>query len=248
MIISSTNWELGVQSYLNLCNITSTTPRKQLRDFAAGVNDLGLWSNMVCWPLRSTQNAGTGTTAYSLGGLGTFNGTLVNGPSWSTDGIVFVAASSQEITVGDAMSFTSQPSSLFVNATAPVLSGARSLIARWNVSNNRSYQFNAPTAGFRVSPSGLNEGPTANFTNASIDGLVSGHYQPSTHVRVYRGSVLDSSNTTSVPSAAFNATATTGIGSRVGADYFDGTIRLVAGFIDVTLAEHEALIPIFESL
>lgn len=89
MIISSTNWELGVQSYLNLCNITATTPRKQLRDFAAGVNDLGLWSNMVCWPLRSTQNAGTGTTAYSLGGLGAFNGTLTNGPTWGADGVNF---------------------------------------------------------------------------------------------------------------------------------------------------------------
>lgn len=44
---------------------------------------------MVCWPLRSSQNAGTGTTAYSLGGLGTYNGTLTNGPTWGTDGIVF---------------------------------------------------------------------------------------------------------------------------------------------------------------
>lgn len=90
MIISSTNWELGVQSYLNLCNITDATPRKQIRDFAAGVNDLGLWSNMVCWPLRSTQNAGTGTTAYSLGGLGTFDGTLVDGPVWGPDGITTI--------------------------------------------------------------------------------------------------------------------------------------------------------------
>jgi hypothetical protein len=44
---------------------------------------------MVCWPLRSSQNAGTGSTAYSLGGLGTYNGTLVNGPTWGADGISF---------------------------------------------------------------------------------------------------------------------------------------------------------------
>jgi hypothetical protein len=60
-----------------------------LSAFVKGVKDLGLWSNMVCWPLRSTQNAGTGTTAFSLGGLGTFNGTLVNGPTWGVDGITF---------------------------------------------------------------------------------------------------------------------------------------------------------------
>jgi hypothetical protein len=89
MVISPNKWELDTQAYLNICNITSTTPRQQLRDFAAGVNDLGLWNSMVCWPLRSTQNAGTGTTAYSLGGLGTFNGTLVDGPIWGADGITY---------------------------------------------------------------------------------------------------------------------------------------------------------------
>jgi hypothetical protein len=87
MVISPNKWELDTQAYLNICNITSTTPRQQLRDFAAGVNDLGLWNSMVCWPLRSLQNAGTGTTAYSLGGLGTFNGTLTNGPTWGVDGV-----------------------------------------------------------------------------------------------------------------------------------------------------------------
>jgi hypothetical protein len=72
---------------LNTCNITSATPRKQIRDFSAGVNDLGLWNSMVCWPLRSSQNYGTGTTAFSLGGLGAFNGTLVDGPTWGADGV-----------------------------------------------------------------------------------------------------------------------------------------------------------------
>ena len=58
-----------------------------LSAFVKGVKELGLWNSMVCWPLRSSQNAGTGTTAYSLGGLGTFDGTLVNGPVWGPDGI-----------------------------------------------------------------------------------------------------------------------------------------------------------------
>jgi hypothetical protein len=95
MILSANKWEHDVQGYLNLCNITDATPRKQIRDFAAGVNDLGLWNSMVCWPLRSTQNAGTGTTAYSLGGLGAFNGTLVNGPTWGVDGIAFTDTTQQ---------------------------------------------------------------------------------------------------------------------------------------------------------
>ena len=89
MTITPNKWELDVQGYLNVCNITSATPRKQIRDFSAGVNDLGLWNSMVCWPLRSSQNYGSGTTAFSLGGLGTFNGTLTNGPTWTTDGVSF---------------------------------------------------------------------------------------------------------------------------------------------------------------
>jgi hypothetical protein len=89
MTISPNKWELDVQGYLNTCNITAATPRQQIRDFAKGVNDLGLWSSMVCWPLRSSQNYGTGTTAFSLGGLGTFNGTLVNGAVMSASGVAF---------------------------------------------------------------------------------------------------------------------------------------------------------------
>ena len=100
MTISPNKWELDVQGYLNVCNISDSTPRQQIRDFAKGVNDLGLWNSMVCWPLRSSQNAGTGTTAYSLGGLGTFDGTLVDGPIWGVDGVTFANASSQYISLG----------------------------------------------------------------------------------------------------------------------------------------------------
>lgn len=88
MTITPNKWELDVQGYLNVCNITAATPRKQIRDFSAGVNDLGLWNSMVCWPLRSSQNYGSGTTAFSLGGLGTYNGLLVGPPTWGDDGII----------------------------------------------------------------------------------------------------------------------------------------------------------------
>lgn len=97
MTISPNKWELDVQGYLNVCNVTSATPRKQLRDFAYGVDELGLWNSMVCWPLRSSQNIGGGDTVFSFGGLGTFNGTRVNGPTWGSDGVTFNNASAQYI-------------------------------------------------------------------------------------------------------------------------------------------------------
>ena len=70
---------------------SGATDRTAINAFVRGVKALGLWNNMVCWPLRSSQNAGFGSTAYSLGGLGTFDGTLVNFSSgaWTADGITF---------------------------------------------------------------------------------------------------------------------------------------------------------------
>lgn len=86
---------MDTQAYLNVCNISAALPRQQIRDFAKGVNDLGLWDSMVCWPLRSTQNYGSGTTAFSLGGLGRFDGTLVGGPTWGTNALDFTTDNSR---------------------------------------------------------------------------------------------------------------------------------------------------------
>lgn len=66
--------------------------RTAINAFVRGVKALGLWNSMVCWPLRSSQNAGNGDTVYSLGGLGTFNGTRVNGPAWGTNGITLTSS------------------------------------------------------------------------------------------------------------------------------------------------------------
>jgi len=68
-------------------NTSGAADRAAINHFVKGIKRLGLWDDMVCWPLRSAQNAGTGSTAYSLGGLGTFSGTLVNGPTWGVDGV-----------------------------------------------------------------------------------------------------------------------------------------------------------------
>ena len=96
----------------DFCRRSGATDRAAINAFVRGVKDLGLWNNIVCWPLRSSQNAGTGTTAYSLGGLGTYNGTLVNGPTWGTSGITFVNASSQHILMGSQV-FTNSDYTMF---------------------------------------------------------------------------------------------------------------------------------------
>lgn len=74
---------------LDYCARSGASDKAAISAFVRGVKALGLWNNMVCWPLRSSQNAGNGDTVYSLGGLGTFNGTRVNGPAWTADGLSF---------------------------------------------------------------------------------------------------------------------------------------------------------------
>ena len=74
--------------YFQRATVRDAIGRFEVCLFVRGMKTLGLWQNMVSWPMRSYQNAGT-TTAYSLGGLGTFNGTLENGPTWGADGMTF---------------------------------------------------------------------------------------------------------------------------------------------------------------
>jgi len=82
-------YDADAVAYFERAGVTDATAKGQINAFVKGIKDLGLYNSMICWPLRSSQNAGTGTTAYSLGGFGTVNGTLTNGPTWSADGVVF---------------------------------------------------------------------------------------------------------------------------------------------------------------
>jgi len=67
---------------------TATASSQSLiNTFVKGIKGLGLWNNFVCWPLRSSQNASATQTAYSLGGLGSYNGNLVNNPAWASNGL-----------------------------------------------------------------------------------------------------------------------------------------------------------------
>ena len=89
MPIVSAGFDPDASAYFSRAGITNATAKVQINNFVLGIKNLGLWSSILCWPLRSTQNAGTGTTAYYLGGLGTFDGTLSASPSWGANGVSF---------------------------------------------------------------------------------------------------------------------------------------------------------------
>lgn len=98
MILIKPAYDADASSFFTTAGVTSTAGRQQISRFVTGIKDLGLWNSMVCWPLRSSQNAGTGTTAYSLGGLGNFNGTITNG-TWLSDGLSLATASNSYVSM-----------------------------------------------------------------------------------------------------------------------------------------------------
>ena len=178
MTISQQKWELDTQEYLNVCNITAALPRQQIYEFSRGVNNLGLWTSMVCWPLRSSQNAATGNTMFSLGGLGAFNGTMANTPTRGADGMVFTDHTNQHISTAltpalDHCIFASTQCNA-EGADANVVAGCRPAGDRvpthsgWSLGQSWSRVFRLPI----WSPDGTldNVGPTA-ITNGSFSTL-----------------------------------------------------------------------------
>lgn len=96
-------------AYFTAAGITDDTAKTQINNFVVEIKTLGLWNSFVCWPLISSQNAGTGVTAYSLGGLGNYNGTLNNGPVWEANGVNMETAT-RNISTGLAIN---QPFTIF---------------------------------------------------------------------------------------------------------------------------------------
>jgi len=116
-------------AYFNRASVTDATAKGQINAFVKGVKTLGLWSNMVCWPLRSAQNVGTGTTVYSLGGYGINNGTMNGTISWETDGIIYPNDSTFKfITTGFTMAYDAANSSFAVGALTATSSANRRYI------------------------------------------------------------------------------------------------------------------------
>ena len=127
-------FDADAAAYFDRAGVTNATAKAQINAFVKGVKDLGLYNNMVSWPLRSAQNAGTGTTAYSLGGLGTFNGTLTNGPTWGADGVIFDGIN-DFINTGDPIN----------SAKIVYVSYKTNLVGALNASVVGNYNFNGST-------------------------------------------------------------------------------------------------------
>ena len=83
-----TGFDADAAAYFDRAGVTDATAKAQINAFVKGAKSLGIYNSMASWPMRSSQNAGSGNTVYSLGGLQISNATKVGG-TWGTDGIFF---------------------------------------------------------------------------------------------------------------------------------------------------------------
>jgi hypothetical protein len=136
------SYDADALTYFTNTGITDLTARRQINDFVVGVKALGAWSTMVCWPMRSSQNAGTGSTVYSLGGGGTFNGTMTAGATWGSEGITFNGSTGRVSTA--LTSITSDHTSMSIFKQT-ITTGFQVTLAKDDQGSNR--QFNHVSDG-----------------------------------------------------------------------------------------------------
>ena len=212
--------DADASAYIARAGVTDTTGQQQINDFVVGVKKLGLYNNMVAWPLRSTQNAGTGVTAYSLGNLGTFNGTLTNGPTWGTGGVTFDGTDDFIQTA-----FTSELSEFSVFSVTTPSSGATGFeFSKDNRSTKIDFSVFQQTSNIKL----LLSNPTANtltgpsFTDGVIRASIARASSSVNKIRKDNGS--DSSGTTGTLKPSDTAIRIGGPGVGV-VNFFPGVIH-----------------------
>ena len=128
-------YDADALTYFTNTGITDLTARRQINDFVVGVKALGAWTTMVCWPMRSSQN-GTGATVYSLGGGGTFNGTMAAGATWGAEGIIFNGSTGRVST--SMTSITSDHTSMSIFKQTSI-TGNQVTLAKDDQGSNRQF-------------------------------------------------------------------------------------------------------------
>jgi len=188
--------DLDAAAYFATAGITDSTAKQQINSFVKGIKGLGLWSSMVCWPLRSSQNA-NGTTAYSLGGAGTYNGTLVNAPTWTSTGLLNSATG--YVTTGLYTGSIASNNFVVVNETA---NGSRTYYGDLSSSNSR---------GTRAIDTLLLVGNGTSFTAVSYSATTLNSFKAlnfditaSTGTVYLNGSSIASGSLTGLPPTAVN--------------------------------------------
>jgi hypothetical protein len=244
-IKGSNSFDPDALRYFATAGVTDATGRSQINTFVRGIKSLGLYNNMVAWPLRSTQNAGTGTTAYSLGGLGVYNGTLTNGPTWGTSGITFDGANDYIQTgyTGNLPKFT------VFSAATPISGGAVLQVeaAKDIPASSREFFLRANFSGF-VNSGIFNAGASVIVGPATQTTIRSFFFRGSSSVnKLRRNNETDQTGTTGFPVVGSSA-FTIGARSDGAADYLKATVSATILFnTDLTDSQTSAVYALYQT-
>jgi hypothetical protein len=219
-------------AYFERAGVTDATAKSQISAFVIGVKDLGLWSSIVTWPFRQDQNPSAAVTAYSLGGLGTFNATAQGSPSptLSADGVLFNGTSNVYST-----SFTSAGVNSFCcfAGTCPTSAAKGQMFGASNSTPQNIFWLN-PRTGFggEFRFSGSNASRPENTLTNNHFWLSRGVSLSPTRVYIDGSLSATAGGSSTTPSPL---TLSTGLAIGRGAGEFAGTLSFaMVGIVDIS--------------
>lgn len=129
-----------------------------------------LYSNFVIYPMKSAQNAGSGGTVYSLGGLTTNDMTLMNAPAWALDGIDFDGINQYGLITDFSGGGSLTLFARVKDQIEPVSTGPDAIFGQWDTGANKRSALLAAVGSGNVA------GPSRAELLRSADGVASGIY------------------------------------------------------------------------
>ena len=234
-ISASSLYDGDAAAYFTRAGVTDPTAKSQISAFVKGLKGLGLWDSMVCWPLRSAQNVGSGATAYSLGGYGTYNGTL-NGtslPTWGTNGITnssdgYIRTLFPWSTTHSGLAVYNQSSTAglqtifqFGDALAGLAAGRRSNMRL----DTNLFLYNGSYTNYAFGPSSLNAFKMSGYGIVSASSLLGYNDGSTSTISASPVSIAGGTATNN-----FNILCSGGPGGDVLTQYFVGTASFASAF------------------
>jgi len=240
-----TGFDADAAAYFERATITDATAKNQINAFVKGVKGLGLYNNMVCWPLRSAQNSSS-ATQYSLGGYGVYNGTLVGSPTQGANGIVFDG--SKIMTTSGLLHNPSTTSSSLVSVVSSSEVSNTVVIVEMNNGSAAGVRIRRDTPtkyGISVVNSGGAQEVTSVTNSATINvfAFLAGSFSPSQQFAVADGTQ------SSISTATLGNANTVSFQLGLAAANFTGTNAFASYFAStaLTLAQTESLRSLYKT-
>ena len=227
-------YDSDVAAFQKASGATQVGPILALVDYLKAES---LWDYARFYPMKSSQNAGSGSTVYGLGGLTSNNMTLVNSPTWGSDGVTFDAASSQYGTISD---FSGGGTVSYWFRGTPATSGVGVLLSQWKDSEDeRSVQIFDFSGQLRVARSsdGAVLDVYSNGTTPSTDTCLSAEWVDGGGRTLWINKQQESLTLVAGASktSRHNSTADIRLMGQDGSESYESGTAVLAGFIETAL-------------